>query len=227
MPAHPPFPCRLFLFDLDGTLIDSKRDITESVNRALVRMNVPVVPVAKLADFVGNGVQVLIRKALGESLGAEADSALLRNTIQAYLQEYEAHLLDFTTLYGGVSEALQALRWADMAVITNKPERFSRRILDALGVGPLFRIVLGGDSTDLRKPDPAPLLLVMTECGVPPSETVMVGDSLVDMMAGKAAGVYTCGITGGFRPLQELEQSGCDLILQSVGGMIPYFCPVA
>jgi len=225
MPARFPHPCRLFLFDLDGTLIDSKSDIAESVNRALARVAVPRVPVARIAEFVGNGVRVLIQRALTEALTAEPEPELMQGTMQAYLQDYEAHLLDSTTLYPGVRESLDTLGWAEMAVITNKPESFSRRILESLGVAGHFRIILGGDSGVRRKPDPAPLQSVMAECGVAANQTVMVGDSQVDISAGKAAGVFTCGICGGFRPAVELEKAGCDLIVWGVREMPPYFCP--
>jgi phosphoglycolate phosphatase len=213
------------MFDLDGTLIDSKTDIAESVNRALARMDVPSVPVAKIAEFVGNGVRVLIQRVLAEALAAEAEPGLLQGTMNAYLEAYEAHLLDSTTLYPGVRDSLDSLGWAEMAVITNKPESFSRKILEALGIAGHFRIVLGGDSSARRKPDPAPLESVMAKCGAAAIQTVMVGDSQVDVVAGKAAGVFTCGISGGFRPRAELELAGCDLIVGSVGEMPPFFCP--
>ncbi len=225
MTALPPWPCRLFIFDLDGTLIDSRRDITNSVNMALVQMNLQPIEPPRIAEFVGNGVQALIERALRESIGGEPESDLIRGTIAKYLATYESHLLDFTGLYAGVKDVLESLNWARMAVITNKPERFSRRILEALGVARFFDPILGGDSTPLRKPDPAPLQMVMAGCGAPPGQTVMVGDSFVDISAGKAAGAITCGIAGGFRPREELEAAGCDLVVDSVADLTPYFCP--
>jgi phosphoglycolate phosphatase len=225
MPQPIPLPCRLFLFDLDGTLIDSKADIACSVNLALARMSLPAVEPSRITEFVGSGVKVLIVRALQESLRRDAESDLVRRTTEHYLSAYENHLLDRTSLYPGVREALDRLSWAEMSVITNKPERFSRRILEALGIAAHFRIILGGDSTPLRKPDPGPLRLIMERCGIPPSLTVMVGDSLVDIQAGKAAGALTCGITGGFRPPEELESAGCDLIVPTVAEMVPCFCP--
>ncbi len=220
-----PFPCRLFIFDLDGTLIDSKADITKSVNLALARMSLSPIDPARIAEFVGNGVQVLIQRAVRESTGGEAEHSIVKGTVTKYLEAYEAHLLDSTTLYAGVREALHSLRWAEKAVITNKPERFSRRILEGLGVAECFCAILGGDSTELRKPDPAPLRMVMAQCGASPRQTVMVGDSLVDIQAGKAAGALTCGIAGGFRPRAELEAAGCDIIVDSVASLLPYFRP--
>lgn len=225
MPAHNPFPCRLFIFDLDGTLIDSKADIARSLNLALIRMDLPPLSMSKVVDFVGDGVQKLLQRTLREVTGTEPENEQLRIALSLYQQEYEAHLLDSTRLRDGVTAALDRLWWASFAVVTNKPERYSRRILEGLGVGNHFCAVLGGDSTPQRKPDPAPLLMAMTQCGASPSETVMVGDSAVDVYAGKAAEVFTCGVVGGFRGREELESAGCDLILSSLIELADYFCP--
>jgi len=225
MPVHIPFPCRLFLFDLDGTLIDSKSDIARALNLALIRMDLPPLPISKVGDFVGDGVQKLVQRTLREVGGAEPESEQVRIAVNFYQQEYEAHLLDSTHLYEGVKQALDRLYWASLAVVTNKPEHFSRRILEGLGVGDRFCAILGGDSIPQRKPDPAPLLKAMAQCGAAPSETVMVGDSAVDVRAGKAAGVFTCGVTGGFRSREELEAAGCDLIVSSLSELADHFCP--
>jgi phosphoglycolate phosphatase len=227
MPEHKPFPCRLFLFDLDGTLIDSKADIAHALNLALIRLGFPPLPMSKVMDFVGEGVQKLVQRALREVAGCDPDSEQVRIAVNLYQQEYESHLLDSTCLYDGVREALDRLPWASLAVVTNKPEQFSRRILEELGVGDRFCAILGGDSIPQRKPDPAPLLKAMAQCGAVPSETVMVGDSAVDVCAGKAAGIFTCGVTGGFRSREELEAAGCDLIVSSLSELADHFLPVS
>ena len=131
--------------------------------------------------------------------------SLLKTCMTLFREEYGHHLLDQTCLYPSAKEALDRLSWASFAVVTNKPEGFSRRILDGLGVGNRFCAILGGDSVQKRKPDPEALLKAMNACRAAPSETAMVGDSPVDIQAGKAAGVTTCGVLGGFRPRQELE----------------------
>jgi phosphoglycolate phosphatase len=225
MPGKTPLPRRLFLFDLDGTLVDSRDDIAYSLNAALVRLNLPPLPPPKIGDFVGEGVQKLIQRALREVTGAEPAGEQARVAAQYYLEEYNAHLLDSTHLYEGVRAALSRLPWALFAVVTNKPERFSRRILDGLGIGERFCAIVGGDSIPQRKPDPAPLRDAMSRCRVPAAESVMVGDSAVDVYAGKAAGIFTCGVTGGFRSRAELESAGCDLILSSLLELPDYFCP--
>ncbi len=222
MPLH---PCKLFLFDLDGTLIDSRADISKSVNLALRRMQLPPVAVSRIAAFVGDGVQKLIQRTLLESTGAIPESSLVERVTQVYLDEYGQHLMDDTRLYPGIRETLGALWWAEFAVITNKPEGFSRQILEALGVTARFRAILGGDSTEKRKPDPAPLRQVMNQCQALPAETVMVGDSRVDVRAGKAAGAITCGVLGGFGTREELEAEGCDLIIEQASELVRHFCP--
>jgi phosphoglycolate phosphatase len=216
---------RLFIFDLDGTLIDSKADIARAMNLALARMDLEPLPVSRVADFVGEGLQKLVERALQEITDRFPESAEVQKGILLFKQEYEEHLLDHTRLYPGIREALARLSGALFAVVSNKPEKFCRQILDGLGVGPAFRTILGGDSVPTRKPDPGGLLTVMQSCGASPSESVMVGDSPVDIAAGKAAGTLTCGVTWGFRPRAELESAGCDLILDNPLDLAERFQP--
>jgi phosphoglycolate phosphatase len=219
------FRSRFFLFDLDGTLIDSKSDIAASVNLSLERLALPKLPEARVAEFVGDGVQKLIQRALREATRTEVTEDQVRKGLELFLEEYENHLLDTTRLYPGVKEGLDRLYWAEFAIVTNKPEKLSRQILEALGIGHRFRAILGGDSTPLRKPDPAPLREAMRRCAATAQETVMVGDSPADIKAGRAAGVITCGIAGGFRGREALEAEGCYLIVESVSDLPDHFCP--
>jgi phosphoglycolate phosphatase len=178
-----------------------------------------------ISAFVGDGVQKLLERTLREVNHREPESALIREAVALFKDEYGQHLLDQTQLYPNVKEALNILSWANLAVVSNKPERFCRRILEGLGVAGCFRIILGGDSTQTQKPAPAPLLKAMDFCRVAPLETVMVGDSPVDIAAGKAAGVATCGVLGGFRPKEHLLAANCDLIIGSLLELADYFCP--
>jgi phosphoglycolate phosphatase len=220
-----PLPCRLFLFDLDGTLIDSRADIVFSLNLALKHLNVGILPESRISDFVGEGVQKLVERSLRAITGCEPDSSMTEEGIALFREEYGKHLLDRTRLYPDVKEALARLSWAKFAVVSNKPEGFSRRILEGLDLAHRFCIILGGDSTQNRKPDPESLLKAMDSCGAPPSETAMIGDSAVDIEAGKAAGVITCGVLGGFRREGELEAAACDLIVRSLLELADHFCP--
>jgi phosphoglycolate phosphatase len=215
--------CRLFIFDLDGTLVDSRADITLSLNLMLARLNMQPLPESRVADFVGSGLQKLVERGLREVTGRDPESKLVEEGMAIFLEAYGDHLLDKTRLCYGVVEALDCLSWACFGVVTNKPERFSRRILEALGVATRFRIVLGGDSVQKRKPDPEALFTAMEYCNASPPQTAMIGDSRLDIEAGKAAGVTTCGVLGGFRPREELEDAGCDLILNNLLELPKYF----
>jgi len=219
------FPCarRLFIFDLDGTLIDSKADIAQAVNLALTQFRLPSLPVSRVAEFVGEGVQKLIERVLREISGQDADPERVHEMIKVFKSNYEEHMLDSTTLCDGVADALAQLSWAHFAVVSNKPEKFSRLILQGLGVADRFEVILGGDSVDKRKPDPAPLLEAMAQCNCGPEDSVMVGDSATDIVSGKAAGIISCGVTGGFGKLRELEAAGCDLIIESLIDLPKYF----
>lgn len=218
-----PRPGSLFLFDLDGTLVDSKQDIALSVNLCLQRMGFRDLPVARVARLVGDGVQKLLERALAEVMDRNPAQEDVRRAVGVFLQEYGDHLLDTTRLYPGVREALDSLHWARFGIVTNKPEELTLRLLEGLGLEGRFCAILGGDSTRRRKPDPEPLLEAMNRCQAPPHLTVMVGDSPVDVNAGRAAAVFTCGVAGGFRGARDLEEAGCDLIIARVSELPRYF----
>ena len=227
MPA--PFrrrPCRLFIFDLDGTLVDSRADLVTSLNLALNRLGHKSLSSDCIGGFVGDGSDKLIERALRAASGRDPDNVGLQEMMRIYMEEYGKHLLDETRLRDQAVEALNALSGAELAVVTNKYAAFSRRILDGLGIGNRFSIILGGDSVDRRKPDPEALVKAMDFCRAAPEETVMIGDSLTDIEAGKAANAATCAILGGFRPDEELRNSGCDFLISSLMQIADYLEPV-
>ncbi|MCL2878212.1 MAG: HAD-IA family hydrolase, partial [Acidobacteria bacterium] len=223
MPVQLRRPCRLFIFDLDGTLVDSRADLVTSLNLALARLGHKRLSSDLIGGFVGEGVDKLIARALGAATGREPENAEIKETARIYMEEYEGHLLDETCLRDQAAQALNALSGAELAVVTNKPEIFSRRILDGLGIGNMFSIILGGDSVERRKPEPDALLKAMEFCRAKPGETVMIGDSLTDIQAGKAANAVTCAILGGFRPDEELRASGCDYLINNLMQISDYF----
>jgi phosphoglycolate phosphatase len=188
----------LLIFDLDGTLIDSKLDLAHAVNATRRHMGMSPLDHERVYSYVGNGAPVLIRRAMG----AEASEAEVQEALEFFLEYYREHYLDYTTLYPGVREALDRLRDAgkQMAVLTNKPVRISRAILDGLGVGGHFFQVYGGNSFDLKKPDPIGVQALMRESGITAERTLMIGDSSVDIQTARNAGIASCGVTYGFAP---------------------------
>jgi phosphoglycolate phosphatase len=188
----------LVIFDLDGTLIDSSRDLANSVNATRAHLGLAPIENETVYSYVGNGAPVLIRKALGpEYANEEVQSAL-----EYFLAYYREHMLDNTVLYPGVREVLDQFRRAGltMAVLTNKPVRFSQGIVDGLGLGAHFRRVYGGNSFEQKKPHPVGIETLMSEVGATRQETVMVGDSSVDVQTARNARVTACGVTWGFQP---------------------------
>jgi phosphoglycolate phosphatase len=188
----------LLVFDLDGTLIDSKLDLASSVNATRAHMGMPPLELERIATYVGNGAPVLIRRALGD----QVNETQIEEALEFFLEHYREHSLDATRLYPGVRDALDRLRAAGkrMAVLTNKPVGVSRAIVEGLGVGPYFFRVYGGNSFDFKKPHPIGVETLMVEAGAGRPRTLMIGDSAVDIQTARNAGVRSCGVTYGFAP---------------------------
>jgi phosphoglycolate phosphatase len=200
----------LLIFDLDGTLIDSKLDLAHAANATRRHMGMPPLENECVYSYVGNGAPVLIRRVLG----AEAAEAQVEEALEFFLEYYRDHMLDYTVLYPGVLEALDGLRDAAvrMAVLTNKPVRISRAIVDGLGVGAYFQQVYGGNSFDFKKPNPIGIETLIKECGSTRDRTMMVGDSSVDIQTARNAQVKSCGVTYGFLP-ETLSTVPPDLLV--------------
>jgi phosphoglycolate phosphatase len=201
--AFDPHSIKLVIFDLDGTLIDSRLDLVHSVNAALRHIGRDELPDDVIASYVGDGAPILIQRALG---GEHVDEALLRQGLGYFLSYYREHKLDHTTVYAGINEALRTIQNASngaprkMAVLTNKPVVPSRAIVEALGLGQYFCQVYGGNSFATKKPDPEGARQLLSENGALPDQTVIVGDSHTDVETGRNAGLYTVGVTYGFAP---------------------------
>jgi phosphoglycolate phosphatase len=185
---------RAFLFDLDGTLIDSKLDLVNSVNFMLREMQREVLPLATVASYIGHGAPRLVADALGPE-AAEADR---KRGLEIFLAHYDEHNLDATRAYPGVVEGLEALLDRPMAVLTNKPVKMSVEILEALGLRKYFRAVYGGDSFEKKKPDPAGAQAILRDLGAQPREAAMVGDSDVDIKTARNAGMFAVAVNYGF-----------------------------
>lgn len=212
-----PHSIKLVIFDLDGTLIDSRLDLVHSVNAALRHIHRPELPEEVIASYVGDGAPILIQRALG---GEAVDQALVRKGLEFFLSYYREHKLDHTTVYDGVREALAAIQRSGngvprkLAVLTNKPVNPSRAIVDALGLGSYFSQVYGGNSFATKKPEPEGALKLLSEAGVHPEEAAIIGDSHVDVRTGRNAGLWTVAVTYGFAP-HTLEVEEPDIILDT------------
>ncbi len=207
--AIPTEKLRLLVFDLDGTLIDSKRDLVESVNAALHAFSLPAQAPERIASYIGDGAGMLVTRAL-EADGA--DPELQPAVLDAFLGYYREHLLDHTLPYPGVTAALEELAALplQMAVLTNKPVRASRDICAGLGLQRCFFEVYGGNSFATKKPGPEGLLKLMAEAGARPEETVMIGDSDVDVRTAQAASTWALGCRYGLSPhgIADMEARG-------------------
>ena len=187
---------RLLVFDLDGTLIDSRRDLADAANALIVERGGEALTVDAITAMVGEGAVLLVRRAL-KAAGLERDD--IEAALARFLELYDERLLVHTRLYSGTREALEALApRATLAILTNKPQRPTERILDGLGIAPLFRWVVGGDTAHGRKPEPGGLNHLMAVAGTGTSETVMVGDSAIDLRTARAAGTRICLVRYGF-----------------------------
>jgi phosphoglycolate phosphatase len=186
---------RHFVLDLDGTLIDSRQDLADSANAMLATYGASSLPVADVVAMVGEGARMLVARALTRAgVAADPDEALPR-----FLDAYDTRLTATTTLYPGVATTLARLhRQAHVSVLTNKPQQPTDTILSALGVAASVHHAVGGDTSHGRKPAPGALLALIDQSGVPASETLMVGDSWVDVATATAAGIDACLVTYGF-----------------------------
>lgn len=193
----------LLVLDLDGTLIDSSLDLALAVNATRARFGLDPLSLDQVASYVGNGAEMLVRR----SLQPDASDQSVQDGLQFFLQYYREHMLVNTRLYPGVREALESWRTAGkkMAVLTNKPVRFSRDLVGGLGIAAFFARLYGGNSFESKKPDPYGLNFIMRELRTTPNRTLMIGDSSVDVLTARNAGTACAGVTFGLRP-QDFER---------------------
>jgi len=196
-----PSSLRLVIFDLDGTLIDSRLDLIHSVNATLRHVGRPELPGDLIASYVGDGAPMLIRRALGDP----KNEAFVKEALGYFLDYYRVHKLDFTRAYEGVDQMLGAIRKGSrvprqMVVLSNKPVNASRAIVDALGLAEFFVHVYGGNSFPTKKPDPHGVRVILRESKARAEEALIIGDSSTDVITGRNAGAWTCGVTYGFAP---------------------------
>jgi phosphoglycolate phosphatase len=207
---------RLIVFDLDGTLIDSRRDLTNSINAMLAEFGRQPLPEEIIATYIGDGAAMLVRRALGDP----DDQPLVNDALEHFLAHYREHKLDYTYVYPGVFQSLDAMRtMADgtprqMAVLTNKPVRPSAEICEGLGLASYMFRIYGGNSFATKKPEPEGLNTLIREAGVSPGETLMIGDSSVDILTARRAGTWVIGCKFGLSS-HTVESIPCDCLVDN------------
>lgn len=207
------------IFDLDGTLIDSRRDLAYSVQNLQKHYGAPRSSVDEVASFVGDGVVKLVQRSLPKLAPSGLDQAII-----TFKKFYREHCLDHTSLYPGVRETLRHFRRKKMAVVTNKPVRVSGYMLDTLKLSSYFSVLIGGDSLPRKKPHPEPILSALATLGIRDiSRSVMVGDGPNDVLAGKAAGTRTCGIKSNIGDPRKLTKSRPDFMINRMTELMRIF----
>lgn len=211
-------PLRALIFDLDGTLIDSKCDLIHSVNAMLLEMGRQKLDEETISGYIGHGAPLLVSRALGGNAKEEE----LRRALQFFLAYYEEHKLDTTCAYPGVAETMAELgrKQLPMAVLTNKPVRISVRILEALGLVNHFRAIYGGNSFQTKKPDPFGANKILEQFGAAPSETMVVGDSEVDVQTARNASTMAATVNYGFG-VHDRARHPADIYLDKIGDLLP------
>lgn len=207
----------LIIFDLDGTLIDSSRDLAISTNATRAHFNLPPLDQHVINSYVGNGAPVLVRKAM-----EDADDQTVTIALAYFLRYYRMHSLEHTRLYQGIREVVDQLsaRGHLLAVLTNKPVKISSDILAALDISQRFCCIYGGDSLPNKKPQPDGILRIVKENGVSLPQTLMVGDSKVDIETARNAGVRSCGVGWGFQP-ETFREAQPDFLIDQPDALIP------
>jgi phosphoglycolate phosphatase len=207
-------PLKLIMFDLDGTLVDTVQDITDALNYALQRHGIKSLTVRETMNMVGEGVSRLVEKALPTDKGHFKDAVIKR-----FLEYYSEHLTDKSREYLHVKETLKNLTGFKKAVISNKREDLSRKVIEELDLSEYFDLIIGSDTAGERKPSAVPIFYVISKLGVSPEESIIVGDSTFDIEAGKKAGIKTVAVTYGYRPREFL--TGADYIIDDIRELIP------
>lgn len=206
----------LLIFDLDGTLIDSSEDLAISVNAMLRNAGRAEMTRDVIQSYVGNGAPVLVRRAFGQDASEEA----VKHGLAFFMKYYRAHSLEHTKLYPGIRDAVEQLASEHkLAILTNKPERISSDIIEGLGIRECFAHVYGGDRFANKKPNPVGIEALMENTGMLQPETVMIGDTSIDIETARNAGVRSCGVQWGFRP-ESFNQVPPDILVQSPDEMV-------
>jgi phosphoglycolate phosphatase len=210
---------KLIAFDFDGTLVDTKQDIANSVNLTLEHLKLSSLPHEKIYSFIGNGVRPLLTRALN---GANVCS--ISEAIAIFIKYYDDRLMDTTKFYPHCQDALEFFSNKTLSICSNKPSRFIKKILSELKSLDKFSTIVGGDDPDTKKPNPQGLINILSANGVLPNEALMVGDNPVDIETGRKAKVTTCAVTYGLSDKKSLEDEKPDLMIDDISELKYLFC---
>lgn len=211
-----PKKIQLIIFDLDGTLVDTGKDISISVNFALQKNGFDPIDTKEIIKYVGDGTKTLLKKILNGKNLTVLDQELLDNLLSVCYRHYGEHLLDNTYLYPYVQEILETFKDKKKAVISNKSEKFTNQILSGLNVSFYFDLIFGAESSKKMKPDPLPLQEVMTKLSVQPENTLMVGDGINDIISANQAKIHSCAVGYGFTDKEKLLQYNPEFFITSL-----------
>ncbi|RMF60414.1 MAG: HAD family hydrolase [Calditrichaeota bacterium] len=202
---------KLYIFDLDGTLADTRKDLAAAVNYARKKLGFPPLSLDQISSFVGDGINKLLERSFP---GCSHEQLIVA---KHYFDDYYGqHLVVETRLYPGVREVLHSLNGAMCAVLSNKAQEFTAEIVEKLGLKSHFKLILGSGNVLPRKPSPEPVQYILTQLQISPESAMMVGDTRNDILAGKIAGVTTCGVSYGFRSRQQLEEFKPDFLIDDI-----------
>ena len=229
-PQHPLTATRSLTIDLDGTLVDTVQDLHQAWTAMLAELGQPDRRMEEIGRFVGRGTNTLVRRCLtNDATGREPDAELLKQGLAAYLRHYTHINGRHAKVYPGVREGLAALQAAGypMAVVTNKPVKFTVPLLEATGLAPYFKAVIGGDTTPHKKPAPDPVICACVEMDVSLMHNLHVGDSANDIQAAKAAGCLAAGVTYGYAEGYPINADDCDVLVDSLEALARLLPPLA
>ena len=214
-------------FDLDGTLIDSVPDLAAATQASLAELHLPTCTEQQVRTWVGNGAEMLMRRAMTYALKQAVEQSALDQAMPVFMRHYQLHLEKHSKLYDGVLATIHTLseKGYQLAIVTNKPYRFTVPLLEAFALAPYFTQVLGGDSLDAMKPDPLPLQHLLDEWQLDKSELLMVGDSKNDILAAKGAGIASIGLTYGYNYGEDIGLCSPDAVCEQFNDILNWVTP--
>jgi phosphoglycolate phosphatase len=214
-----PLKIDLLIFDLDGTLAETRQDLANAVNYALHKLDKVTLDVPTIASYVGNGVGKLLERSLGKEYTPEEYEEAWR----FFHEHYSVHLVDNTCLYPGIKEILEHFSAKKMAVLSNKSHPYTVTMVERLGISPYFQLVMGSQDGLERKPSPQVILHILKQLDAAPQETVIIGDTSNDIEAGQAAGIHTCAVTFGYRSAEEIAPFRPEFTVHRVADLVELF----